>query len=228
MSEQSSAKDRFRAIVYGRIRRLPKLPVEKTQSSESSSTTGDGSEDCSSLEDEDTAIEFDSGKDLCIEIKVGKDGGEKKEKEANTNSLEGSWMRWDPTRSTRSNQDIQRETEDSSQRELQRYLSRKNRRSFAKGHSTSSGANTRPKRGWAILGAAVAAGQVHQVAAPIGGIFMKLEQDWRETHMAYLQHKSSIPTTQPSGNGSQSSTFRRPGSAASVHSMGKSSFRKRR
>ena len=27
---------------------------------------------------------------------------------------------------------------------------------------------------------------------PFGGAFLRLEQDWRETHMAYLQHRSAV------------------------------------
>lgn len=50
-----------------------------------------------------------------------------------------------------------------------------------------------------------------------GGTFLKLEQDWRETHMAYLQHRSQRITT-PSGLRAVTGITRdvRPHSAASL------------
>ena len=164
-------------IVYGRLRRVPKLPSKPVlQSSESSSATddlsgseesnsssideGDGDRDVdpsggsagtcrSGSEDEPGPDDFDllgnsgsSSRDMCIEIKVSKDNDKSKLQQmsgANSGKQSGqrggvhgldstsgsnnksgnmdsasSWMRWNPERTSRTNQDHQREREESS------------------------------------------------------------------------------------------------------------------
>ena len=54
------------------------------------------------------------------------------------------------------------------------------------------------------------------LASPFGGLFMRLEQDWRETHMSYLQHRSATAVAQNSL--AMPSRMTRPNSAASVRS----------
>ena len=170
-------------IVYGRLRRVPKLPSKPVlQSSESSSATddlsgseesnsssiddGDGDRDVdpsggaagtcrSGSEDEPGPDDFDllgnggtSSRDMCIEIKVSKDNDKSKmlqmpgtnagkqsgqrnvgglESSSGTNNKGGgsdsasSWMRWNPERTSRTNQDHQREREEIAMRDLLRY-----------------------------------------------------------------------------------------------------------
>ena len=52
---------------------------------------------------------------------------------------------------------------------------------------------------------------------PFGGQFLRLEQDWRETHMNYLQHRSAAAAAQ--NTLAMPSRMNRPNSAASVRSM---------
>ena len=52
--------------------------------------------------------------------------------------------------------------------------------------------------------------------SPLGGSFLKLEQDWRETHMAYLQHRSISTSRATTPLGVRPGI--RPSSAASLRS----------
>jgi hypothetical protein len=142
---------RWKNMAYGRLRRAPKMPSKLKQSSESSSAAEDASEDSSAAEDEDDdGAEEEAG--LEFEIKPAKDGAADKGKGllsvaghaplSKSASAPGScaevglggesaaahsgngWMRWDAERSTRSNQDNQRELESCIVRELVKYLGR--------------------------------------------------------------------------------------------------------
>ena len=273
-------------IVYGRLRRVPKLPSKPVlQSSESSSATddlsgseesnsssiddGDGDRDVdpsggsagtcrSGSEDEPGPDDFDllgnggtSSRDMCIEIKVSKDNDKSKmlqlpgtnagkqsgqrnvgglESSSGTNNKGGgsdsasSWMRWNPERTSRTNQDHQREREETSMRLLIKHLARRHRQMAARQNAASgSHKPSSPKSGtqsrWNNLNSSSATG------TPVGGTFLKLEQDWRETHIAYLQHRSvsasnahSVVSSSSSPNLRVSSALTRPGSAASMKS----------
>ena len=273
-------------IVYGRLRRVPKLPSKPVlQSSESSSATddlsgseesnsssiddGDGDRDVdpsggsagtcrSGSEDEPGPDDFDllgnggtSSRDMCIEIKVSKDNDKSKmlqmpgtnagkqsgqrnvgglESSSGTNNKGGgsdsasSWMRWNPERTSRTNQDHQREREETSMRLLIKHLARRHRQMAARQNAASgSHKPSSPKSGtqsrWNNLNTSSATG------TPVGGTFLKLEQDWRETHIAYLQHRSvsasnahSVVSSSSSPNLRVSSALTRPGSAASMKS----------
>ena len=273
-------------IVYGRLRRVPKLPSKPVlQSSESSSATddlsgseesnsssiddGDGDRDVdpsggsagtcrSGSEDEPGPDDFDllgnggtSSRDMCIEIKVSKDNDKSKmlqmpgtnagkqsgqrnvgglESSSGTNNKGGgsdsasSWMRWNPERTSRTNQDHQREREETSMRLLIKHLARRHRQ-MAVRQNAASGSHkpSSPKSGtqsrWNNLSTSSA------TSTPVGGTFLKLEQDWRETHIAYLQHRSvsasnahSVVSSSSSPNLRVSSALTRPGSAASMKS----------
>ena len=273
-------------IVYGRLRRVPKLPSKPVlQSSESSSATddlsgseesnsssiddGDGDRDVdpsggsagtcrSGSEDEPGPDDFDllgnggtSSRDMCIEIKVSKDNDKSKmlqmpgtnagkqsgqrnvgglESSSGTNNKGGgsdsasSWMRWNPERTSRTNQDHQREREETSMRLLIKHLARRHRQMAARQNAASGNHKpSSPKSGtqsrWNNLNTSSATG------TPVGGTFLKLEQDWRETHVAYLQHRSvsasnahSVVSSSSSPNLRVSSALTRPGSAASMKS----------
>ena len=273
-------------IVYGRLRRVPKLPSKPVlQSSESSSATddlsgseesnsssiddGDGDRDVdpsggsagtcrSGSEDEPGPDDFDllgnggsSSRDMCIEIKVSKDNDKSKmpqmsgansgkqggqrgvgvESSSGPNNKGGgsdsasSWMRWNPERTSRTNQDHQREREEGSMRLLIKHLVRRHRQIAARQNAASGGHKpSSPKSGtqsrWSNLSSSNSTG------IPVGGSFLKLEQDWRETHIAYLQHRSvsasnahsSINASSSSPNLRVSSALTRPGSAASMKS----------
>lgn len=273
-------------IVYGRLRRVPKLPAKPVlQSSESSSATddlsgseesnsssiddGDGDRDVdptggsagtcqSGSEDEQGPDDFDllgnggsSSRDMCIEIKVSKDNDKSKMQQmsgsnagkqmgqrggiqgvdsgSGGNSKGGnsesasSWMQWNPERTSRTNQDHQREREETSMRLLIKHLTRRNRQAAARHQVTGGGpSSSSPKilvQGrWNHSG---------QGMAPPGGIFFRLEQDWRETHLAYLQHRSvsthaanahSVSSSLSSPNLRVSTGLTRPTSAASMKS----------
>ena len=273
-------------IVYGRLRRVPKLPCKPVlQSSESSSATddlsgseesnsssiddGDGDRDVdpsggsagtcrSGSEDEPGPDDFDllgnggsSSRDMCIEIKVskendksknsqmsgansGKQGGQRGvgglESASGPNNKGGgsdsasSWMRWNPERTSRTNQDHQREREETSMRLLVKHLVRRHRQMTARQNAGSGGHKpSSPKSGtqsrWSNLNSS------NSTSIPAGGSFLKLEQDWRETHIAYLQHRSvsasnshSVISSSSSPNLRVSSALTRPGSAASMKS----------
>ena len=290
MSTSSSATNLFGSsgfkaaanrIVYGRLRRVPKLPAKPVlQSSESSSATDDlsGSEESNSSsidegdgdreldpsggsagtcrsgsEDEPGPDDFDllgnngSSRDMCIEIKVSKENDKSKlQQMSGTNSgkqggqrggIQGldsatgannkggnmdstsSWMRWNPERTSRTNQDHQREREETSMRLLIKHLTRRHRQSAKHNAPTSSSPKSGNQSRWNNSNSSNSAGN------PAGGSFLKLEQDWRETHIAYLQHRSvstsnsnSVVSSNSSPNLRVSSGMTRPGSAASMKS----------
>ena len=275
-------------IVYGRLRRVPKLPSKPVlQSSESSSATDDlsGSEESnsSSIDDGDGDRDVDhpsggsagtcrsgseeepgpddldlmgsggsSSRDMCIEIKVSRDNDKSKmnqmsgvnsgkqsgqrgggqgldstsgpnAKGGNTDSA-SSWMRWNPERTSRTNQDHQREREETSMRLLIKHLTKRHRQSVARQNANSGSTNSSsPKSStqsrWHTTG------QSNPGSTPTGGSFLKLEQDWRETHIAYLQHRSvsassshNVVSSSSSPNLRVNTGITRPGSAASMKS----------
>ncbi len=123
-----------------------------------------------------------------------------------------SWMRWDGERTNRANQDYQREREEIAMRDLLRHLGRRQqhlaRQQGQNVHQAS--AYMRPVASAPVL-------NVANLGPPFGGVFLRLEQDWRETHMAYLQHRSTTATAQSSLT-INSSRMPRPNSAASLRS----------
>ena len=81
---------------------------------------------------------------------------------------DANWSAWDPIRATRPNQDYQRETEDTSMNDIQTHLA--GRKS----------------------GKLVKMVNIDTNSYQTGGSFLKLEQDWRDSHLAYLQHKTAL------------------------------------
>ena len=125
-----------------------------------------------------------------------------------------NWMRWDAERSNRANQDYQREKEEMAMRDLLKHLARRQQhlqRQKAHQHQSAHpvSAFLRPVASAPNLAAG-------SLATPFGGMFMRLEQDWRETHMSYLQHRSATAVAQNSL--AMPSRMTRPNSAASVRS----------
>ena len=207
---------------------------------------------------------FDVDKDLCIEIKLGKDHDKQKTLvggsagQAGTASVPGTksglpglpllpgqrgkpildsalaWMRWDPERTVRANQDHQREREEIAIRDLIRHLVKRNQQQ----QQQSQPANQHPAQTvfpprlgvvhppggrWANLqspsgGSVTPSSSYGHVGTPSGGCFLRLEQDWRETHMAYLQHRSlsALPVNTKGGPAGRDM---RPSSAASNRSV---------
>merc|ERR1712029_530214 len=96
-------------------------------------------------------------------------------------ATETSYSSWDPIRATRQNQDIQREVEDTAMFDIQQ------------------GQLGTKRRGKPVKSTTI---DVQTYSA--GGSFLRLEQDWRESHLAYLQHKSciSVRSSRPASAGS--------------------------
>ena len=155
----------------------------------------------------------------------GADSGSGGNSKGGTADSSSSWMRWDPERTSRTNQDFQREREETSMRLLIKHLTRRNRQAAARKQASGSGQSSSvPKivnQGrWNVNGAC-------QGVIPHGGIFLRLEQDWRETHLAYLQHRSvsahtssahSVSSSLSSPNLRVNTGSTRPSSAASMKS----------
>ncbi len=74
---------------------------------------------------------------------------------------------------------------------------------------SSTGSSLASSRSWPNLPSAG-----HQGGSNAGA-FLRLEQHWKETHVAYLQHRSTVVT---SSLGVPRGAAARPGSAASVRS----------
>ena len=205
---------------------------------------------------------FDVDKDLCIEIKLGKDHDKPKTLVGSSTGQAGvagivagskaagiginlppsqrgkpvldsalAWMRWDPERTVRANQDHQREREEIAVRDLIRHLVKRNQQQQQQNqpqsqHPTQAvfparlGVVHHPGGRWANLqspsggSSSSSYGHVH---APAGGCFLRLEQDWRETHMAYLQHRS-LSALPVNPKGGPTGRDMRPSSAASNRS----------
>lgn len=200
-------------------------------------------------------------KDLCIEIKLGKDHDKPKTLVGSAPSSQSNllicatgsktpgsglhglpgqknkpvldsalaWMRWDPERTVRANQDHQREREEIAIRDLIRHLTKKNQhqqppqsqQSHTQGPFVPRlGVVHHPGGRWANLqspsGGSGGAANPGPLGAPAGGSFLKLEQDWRETHVAYLQHRSL--SALPHAKGVAMGRDMRPSSAASNRS----------
>ena len=214
--------------------------------------------------EEETALTcFDVDKDLCIEIKLGKDHDKQKTLVGGTAAQAGSaassagtktpglglsglpgqrgkpvldsalaWMRWDPERTVRSNQDHQREREEIAIRDLVRHLAK---RIQQQQHQLPQPAQHQPQTvfpprlgvvhhpggRWANLQSPSSSNLAvlsSHVGMPAGGSFLRLEQDWRETHMAYLQHRS-LSALPPNTKGGPAGRDMRPSSAASNRSV---------
>ena len=159
---------------YGRIKRAPRLPLKKGKSSDSSSSASEGGEDSSCGEDEAGEQEElgaeESGeedkKEVCIQVKVAKE--EKSKPSIDRTGVSDVNSSWDPIRATRQNQDIQREIEDTCMLDIQGHLVGRRKGKLVKNINVD----------------------VQTYGA--GGSFLRLEQDWRESHLAYLQHKSCL------------------------------------
>ena len=142
-------------------------------------------------------------------------------------------MRWDPERTVRSNQDHQREREEIAIRDLVRHLAKRIQQQQHQPQPQQPQPQTAfpPRLGvvhhpggrWANLqspgggGSLVSSSSASHVGMPAGGSFLRLEQDWRETHMAYLQHRS-LSAVPPNAKGGPAGRDMRPSSAASNRS----------
>jgi hypothetical protein len=266
-------------VVYGRLKRAPKLPSKPAlQSSESSTDDLSGSEESSSsgMEEADAeqanagqensnvsilggnGTEEDDGEctdnnditltskskcnkasaDVCIEIKLGKDkdkskillggavfqtavsastgaraasGGSANSPRSGPADPVSSWMRWDGERTNRANQDYQREREEMAMRDLLRHLARRQQ------HLARQQGQAQPPVYMRPVASAPNLTSVH--GTPFGGSFLRLELDWRETHMAYLQHRSTTAQASSATLGNNISRgMTRPNSAASLRS----------
>ena len=120
-------------------------------------------------------------------------------------------MKWDGERTTRSNQDYQREREETAMRDLLRHLARRQQHL-----ARQQGHQTQPNPAYMRPVASAPNLSVAHLGPPFGGSFLRLEQDWRETHMSYLQHRSTAATQNTLSI--NSSRMPRPNSAASVRS----------
>lgn len=180
--------------------------------------------------------------DLCIEIKLGKDKDKAKtllsafqaaasgaaasrasSAASGTTTRSGtsdpsSWARWDGERSIRANQDYQREREELAMRDLMRHLARRQQHLA---RQKGQGPPTVPPY---LRPVASAPNLSACLGPPFGGSFLRLEQDWRETHMSYLQLRTaSAASTAASHNSlgiglAAGGKLTRPGSAASLRS----------
>ncbi|CAB4065949.1 Uncharacterized protein KIAA1841 [Lepeophtheirus salmonis] len=188
------------ASSYGRLKREPKLPSKKfyqSSSSSSSSEDEDDDEEEDRSEDGNSSIaDLDHSEDTkviskpplikdvaSVDIKGAKDTGLNKE------SLTSSWI---SDRSTRANQDQQRENEENITRDILRYLCQK-QLSHSKQTDptpTTSKNNHSPEAILSINRVWSSGGSIPQLNAH-GGSFLRLEQDWKDTHLAYLQHRTS-------------------------------------
>ena len=215
---------------------------EETQKKEESNMPGNGTED----DDDDLVDANDQIKpkhksgDLSIEIKIGKDkdksktllagsvfkalAGGSKDGSAGSGSSqkskEGSsfTMKWDTERSVRANQDYQREKEEMSMRDLLKHLARRQQHL-----ARQQGHHQVPNPASAFLRPVASAPNLTAGhGSPFGGLFLRLEQDWRETHMNYLQHRSATAVAQNTLNMPPRMT--RPNSAASVRSTRNSRY----
>lgn len=184
--------------------------------------------------------------DLTIEIKLGKDNDKAKtllasnairafasaisgakSQSANANSggksgsndTSSSWMRWDTERTNRANQDYQREREEIAMRDLLRHLARRQQHlARQQGQQAAQPAGATGAQYMRPIASAPNL-TVANMGPPFGGAFLRLEQDWRETHMAYLQHRSAAATAAAHNTLTiHSSRMPRPNSAASLRS----------
>jgi len=170
---------------YGRIRRAPRLPQKKEKSTDTSSSSSDNGEDSSCGEEENgdhdelmgaEEDEEEDKKEVCIQVKLGK---EEKVKPSLDKLTDSNWCAWDSIRATRPNQDYQRETEDTSMNDIQTHLAGRRSGKLVKMVNTETG--------------------IYRT----GGSFLRLEQDWRDSHLAYLQHKTAlVRSSRPSSAGS--------------------------
>ena len=131
---------------------------------------------------------------------------------------EGFTMKWDTERSVRANQDYQREKEEMSMRDLLKHLARRQQHL-----ARQQGHHQVPNPASAFLRPVASAPNLTAGhGSPFGGLFLRLEQDWRETHMNYLQHRSATAVAQNTLNMPPRMT--RPNSAASVRSTRNSRY----
>ena len=130
------------------------------------------------------------------------------------NDTSSNWMRWDGERTNRANQDYQREREEIAMRDLLRHLGRRQQH-LARQQGQSQGGHRPTSAYMRPVSSApnLSAGN----GPPFGGIFLRLEQDWRETHMSYLQHRSATATAQ--NTLTINTRMPRPSSAASFRSI---------
>ena len=112
---------------------------------------------------------------------------------------ETSYSSWDPIRATRQNQDIQREVEDTAMFDIQVVNTCSYTCPVTNLHvSVQQGQLGSKRRGKPVKSTTI---EVQTYTA--GGSFLRLEQDWRESHMAYLQHKTclTVRSNRPSSAG---------------------------
>jgi len=125
-----------------------------------------------------------------------------------------NWMRWDAERSNRANQDYQREREEIAMRDLLRHLARRQQHYKARQQDRQS--QNRPGSAYSFKSVASSPNLSALNGPPFGGSFLRLEQDWRETHMAYLQHRNATNAAQ--NTLTIGSKMPRPASATSLRS----------
>ena len=162
---------------YGRLRRPRQPPAKKKGATDTSSSSSDQGEESSCGEedneeqDEQMGAEEEDKKEICIQVKLGKE--EKVKPCLEKPQPDANWFIWDGIRGTRANQDYQREVEDSSLLDIQSHLAGRRQGKLVRVATSDASSYT------------------------TGGTFLRLEQDWRDSHMAYLQVTPGHPATLP-------------------------------
>jgi len=110
-------------------------------------------------------------------------------------SVDAQWYEWNSVRGTRMNQDYQREVEDTALSEISTHIAtlrNKINKTLPRRESKLKLVPTATvdKGKFDGLNGKQLSRMDSGMLAPPGGIFTQLEQDWRESHMAYLQHRS--------------------------------------
>ena len=104
-------------------------------------------------------------------------------------SPDTNWFIWDGIRGTRANQDYQRELEDTSLLDIENHLAGRRQGKLVK--VTSNDASSYNSGGSFLKLEQVGKGSSSGEYSPlVSGFF--LSQDWRDSHLAYLQHKTAL------------------------------------
>jgi len=157
---------------YSRLRRPARPQPKKEKSTDTSSSSSEQGDESSCAEDEQEeqddqmGAEEEDKKEICIQVKLGKE--DKGKPCLEKSSPDANWFIWDGIRGTRANQDYQREVEDTSLLDIQSHLAGR-------------------RQGKLVRVSSNEASSYHS-----GGSFLRLEQDWRDSHLAYLQHKTAL------------------------------------
>ena len=104
-------------------------------------------------------------------------------------SPDTNWFIWDGIRGTRANQDYQRELEDTSLLDIENHLAGRRQGKLVK--VTSNDASSYHSGGSFLKLEQVGKGSSSGEYSPILSDFF-LSQDWRDSHLAYLQHKTAL------------------------------------